>query len=167
MHAEVVDVYTKFEALAIVLGDSTERRADDIICFFFFQAEDGIRDYKVTGVQTCAPPICGLPLLLGTASPDVRRSGHVAPLRKLLARRGAEPGGAVLPPPRIRVRAVLPRPGGAIREPRGDLHRVRLFLLLFRQLAGPREGLRGHDRLAPRPVRDEPGHRAGKRSEEH
>src|SRR5256885_4261381 len=26
--------------------------------FFFFQAEDGIRDYKVTGVQTCALPIC-------------------------------------------------------------------------------------------------------------
>src|SRR5256885_4189980 len=28
--------------------------------FFFFQAEDGIRDYKVTGVQTCALPIYGL-----------------------------------------------------------------------------------------------------------
>src|SRR2546426_8447965 len=28
-----------------------------MICFFFFQAEDGIRDYKVTGVQTCALPI--------------------------------------------------------------------------------------------------------------
>src|SRR5256885_6568402 len=27
------------------------------LCFFFFQAEDGIRDYKVTGVQTCALPI--------------------------------------------------------------------------------------------------------------
>src|SRR5205807_6052819 len=28
--------------------------------YFFFQAEDGIRDYKVTGVQTCALPIsCG------------------------------------------------------------------------------------------------------------
>src|ERR1039457_3005133 len=27
------------------------------ICFVFFQAEDGIRDYKVTGVQTCAHPI--------------------------------------------------------------------------------------------------------------
>src|SRR5256885_4681808 len=27
------------------------------IFFFFFQAEDGIRDYKVTGVQTCALPI--------------------------------------------------------------------------------------------------------------
>src|SRR5256885_9903322 len=30
-----------------------------VLCFFF-QAEDGIRDYKVTGVQTCALPICGL-----------------------------------------------------------------------------------------------------------
>src|SRR5438046_10581969 len=26
--------------------------------FFFFQAEDGIRDWSVTGVQTCALPIC-------------------------------------------------------------------------------------------------------------
>src|SRR6266436_8628701 len=29
----------------------------DIPCFFFFQAEDGIRDVAVTGVQTCALPI--------------------------------------------------------------------------------------------------------------
>src|SRR6266566_142513 len=29
-------------------------------CVFFFQAEDGIRDYKVTGVQTCSLPICRL-----------------------------------------------------------------------------------------------------------
>src|SRR6266850_1927518 len=28
-----------------------------VFYFFFFQAEDGIRDYKVTGVQTCALPI--------------------------------------------------------------------------------------------------------------
>src|SRR5256885_5505309 len=28
-----------------------------VALFFFFQAEDGIRDYKVTGVQTCALPI--------------------------------------------------------------------------------------------------------------
>src|SRR2546430_3416697 len=27
------------------------------VCFFFFQAEDGIRDLTVTGVQTCALPI--------------------------------------------------------------------------------------------------------------
>src|SRR6266542_6972510 len=33
--------------------------------FFFFQAEDGIRDATVTGVQTCALPI------LRTAGPDV------------------------------------------------------------------------------------------------
>src|SRR2546429_4449955 len=30
------------------------------ICFFFFQAEDGIRDVAVTGVQTCALPISAM-----------------------------------------------------------------------------------------------------------
>src|SRR6266567_8348812 len=30
-------------------------------CFFFFQAEDGIRDLTVTGVQTCALPISAAP----------------------------------------------------------------------------------------------------------
>src|SRR5436309_11820508 len=30
--------------------------------FFFFQAEDGIRDFHVTGVQTCALPISRWPL---------------------------------------------------------------------------------------------------------
>src|SRR5690606_29809700 len=29
-----------------------------LLSFFFFQAEDGIRDFHVTGVQTCALPIC-------------------------------------------------------------------------------------------------------------
>src|SRR2546430_8212953 len=29
----------------------------DLVVFFFFQAEDGIRDLTVTGVQTCALPI--------------------------------------------------------------------------------------------------------------
>src|SRR5207302_7139851 len=29
--------------------------------FFFFQAEDGIRDFHVTGVQTCALPIYSIP----------------------------------------------------------------------------------------------------------
>src|SRR5690606_40648728 len=28
-----------------------------VLLFFFFQAEDGIRDFHVTGVQTCALPI--------------------------------------------------------------------------------------------------------------
>src|SRR4030043_478362 len=30
-----------------------------VVFFFFFQAEDGIRDVAVTGVQTCALPILG------------------------------------------------------------------------------------------------------------
>ena len=35
----------------------TEDRVLLYIFVFFFQAEDGIRDYDVTGVQTCALPI--------------------------------------------------------------------------------------------------------------
>src|SRR5256885_4858662 len=39
-------------------GSGSPRRYSRISpFFFFFQAEDGIRDYKVTGVQTCALPI--------------------------------------------------------------------------------------------------------------
>src|SRR5207244_6282070 len=34
--------------------------------FFFFQAEDGIRDDLVTGVQTCALPILFLPMIVTT-----------------------------------------------------------------------------------------------------
>ena len=30
---------------------------NSLLLFFFFQAEDGIRDHCVTGVQTCALPI--------------------------------------------------------------------------------------------------------------
>src|SRR5690625_6429701 len=36
--------------------------------FFFFQAEDGIRDGHVTGVQTCALPICSIFNKLHSAS---------------------------------------------------------------------------------------------------
>src|SRR2546429_7230500 len=34
-----------------------EIESDSSVLFFFFQAEDGIRDVAVTGVQTCALPI--------------------------------------------------------------------------------------------------------------
>ena len=41
-----------------VIEDSIRRLIIQFfLYFFFFQAEDGIRDYKVTGVQTCALPI--------------------------------------------------------------------------------------------------------------
>src|SRR6266496_5182515 len=43
------------------------------ICCFFFQAEDGIRDLYVTGVQTCALPIspsaAAVPCCCSTAPP--------------------------------------------------------------------------------------------------
>src|SRR5256885_8391167 len=42
-------------------------------CFFFFQAEDGIRDYKVTGVQTCALPISQTPRRHDATLHDVDR----------------------------------------------------------------------------------------------
>src|SRR5256885_2739021 len=36
---------------------ASKRKGRRESAYFFFQAEDGIRDYKVTGVQTCALPI--------------------------------------------------------------------------------------------------------------
>src|SRR2546430_15378507 len=38
---------------------SHEMLVQSVLFFFFFQAEDGIRDLTVTGVQTCALPIFG------------------------------------------------------------------------------------------------------------
>src|SRR5207302_7335651 len=42
-----------------VSSSGIARNRSLLLCFvFFFQAEDGIRDFHVTGVQTCALPIC-------------------------------------------------------------------------------------------------------------
>src|SRR2546421_4210403 len=50
--------------------------------FFFFQAEDGIRDLIVTGVQTCALPICVLPNFLHECpDSEVRLIGQHARIR--------------------------------------------------------------------------------------
>src|SRR5256885_9420792 len=46
----------RFTSLNLMATPSTTLKAV-AVWFFFFQAEDGIRDYKVTGVQTCALPI--------------------------------------------------------------------------------------------------------------
>ena len=35
----------------------SNRQRLTVFFFFFFQAEDGIRDWSVTGVQTCALPL--------------------------------------------------------------------------------------------------------------
>src|SRR2546430_9536850 len=43
----------------IAIGDQSSYNTPSLRCcfVFFFQAEDGIRDLTVTGVQTCALPI--------------------------------------------------------------------------------------------------------------
>src|SRR5690606_39636334 len=51
-----------------------------VFLFFFFQAEDGIRDFHVTGVQTCALPIFALALLLLAAWAGLVRMGWPWPL---------------------------------------------------------------------------------------
>src|SRR5256885_7917327 len=50
--------------------------------FFFFQAEDGIRDYKVTGVQTCALPISTIGYL-GASTPSAQGSWVAAFVQRL------------------------------------------------------------------------------------
>src|SRR5206468_5781102 len=47
---------------------------------FFFQAEDGIRDLIVTGVQTCALPICSVRGALSNERPY--RDRRYAPKKK-------------------------------------------------------------------------------------
>src|SRR3712207_8186465 len=50
-----------------------------VLFFFFFQAEDGIRDIGVTGVQTCALPIyAGVELLFVTGSYPNNAQGKMA-----------------------------------------------------------------------------------------
>src|SRR5256885_3527160 len=56
--------------------------------FFFFQAEDGIRDYKVTGVQTCALPISVEAMASG---------GKLHPLQETFADLGAAQCGYCTP----------------------------------------------------------------------
>src|SRR5699024_11908381 len=57
-----------------------------VLLFFFFQAEDGIRDRNVTGVQTCALPICrpGPDFPLWLSARWQIRSGSAAGCRKPL-----------------------------------------------------------------------------------
>src|SRR2546422_5594749 len=69
--------------------------------FFFFQAEDGIRDVAVTGVQTCALPILGP----AGAAPRHGQRGHrprgPLPLGRLLPARDERRGAHGRPLPRL------------------------------------------------------------------
>src|SRR2546422_8351128 len=69
------------------------------VLFFFFQAEDGIRDVAVTGVQTCALPISS-GLWLSAFAGGAKRGGF-----ELRGRVPACPAGfqsAAAPPPRLK-----------------------------------------------------------------
>src|SRR3989441_7839531 len=62
LHSSVSPTFS-FKVSAAVASTDT-RFLWDLLGFFFFQAEDGIRDKLVTGVQTCALPIFVLVLVV-------------------------------------------------------------------------------------------------------
>src|SRR5258708_11230676 len=78
------------------------------VLFFFFQAEDGIRDDLVTGVQTCALPISGV---VEADGPRLQRLGSRR-LRGLLvdAREAVDGDDAVLVLDRVEAVQVENRP---------------------------------------------------------
>src|SRR5690625_7860672 len=59
-----------------------------LMCAFFFQAEDGIRDGHVTGVQTCALPICAVQL--GSAFAVTRECDAHDNFKKVMAEATAD-----------------------------------------------------------------------------
>src|SRR5690606_40667941 len=50
-----------------------------VFCCFVFQAEDGIRDFHVTGVQTCALPILSIFSVTSSASAFLTSTPALAP----------------------------------------------------------------------------------------
>src|SRR2546426_283439 len=80
------------------------------VAFFFFQAEDGIRDYKVTGVQTCALPISTIAVVAGvivtSATRAVTRSAAAPVCPSLVARIVTEPAAVPVTRPVIETPAI-------------------------------------------------------------
>src|SRR2546429_3640333 len=91
-----------------------------ILTSFFFQAEDGIRDVAVTGVQTCALPIC-FPYGIGSASSKCEVSMKLT---------GAEILCEVLT--RLGVREIFGYPGGATPPVYDALGKSKLHHILLR-----------------------------------
>src|SRR6266511_4903029 len=57
---------------------------------FFFQAEDGIRDFHVTGVQTCALPISGVAVLAHGQCDQPRRGDPLSEIGRASCRERVE-----------------------------------------------------------------------------
>src|SRR2546426_9266589 len=126
-----------------------------IFYFFFFQAEDGIRDYKVTGVQTCALPI-GWPwrCLRGFGLGEV--GGERVELRLPVAAVPLDPAGRLSHGAGDQPAAAHPAMLGVSHEPPALEHAQVLVNAGERDGEGARQ--LGDRRLAPR--------EAGERSEE-
>src|SRR6266542_2426290 len=129
-------------------------------CFFFFQAEDGIRDATVTGVQTCALPISqARPRCAGSELPRVEQRSRPGARRESGADDGAsdtwyghrvsdlpEPAPARLGPQGAEQAAAAwrrsdedtdPEPGGARVD---DRERARLAFGLVDEAQSARDG---------------------------
>src|SRR3712207_9144598 len=65
-----------------------------VVVVFFFQAEDGIRDIGVTGVQTCALPISRGAAISSTTSRRWARTTRLTVQRAATGSAGSTPGGA-------------------------------------------------------------------------
>src|SRR5439155_16637708 len=79
-----------------------------VFFFFFFQAEDGIRDGHVTGVQTCALPISARRGVQGTrrVPRTPRRAAGPRARPPVFARRPARASGGADPAARSEERRV-------------------------------------------------------------
>src|SRR5437868_3350860 len=102
------------------------------------------------GVRNGGPACLGaLPFLRGFVPPPGGRSGHVALVREFPQQRSLERDGGVLPAQALGVRAMFPGSTGGIRRRRGDLFRLRLFLVFLRHLVRALSPLRrSNDRPA-------------------
>src|SRR5947208_13525152 len=104
----------RFELVAGLIDSALEHR-------FFFQAEDGIRDDLVTGVQTCA-----LPISYG----EMDSVGSLAPVTRIVTRATSSD-----------------RRASAVQKPSRSASRTNLPLRSVRPVAAGRFGLPGANKI--------------------
>src|SRR2546422_8589083 len=93
-----------------------------IYYFFFFQAEDGIRDVAVTGVQTCALPISSTATAISMMRSPRRGLVPVASTSTTAKRQASSPGLAA-------AAASVQRPSGSRSEEHTSELQSRLHLV--------------------------------------
>src|SRR2546430_838012 len=90
--------------MPVATGYSGRQCQSPCVLFFFFQAEDGIRDLTVTGVQTCALPISASTPTRARSDAHARSRGSIRSRRSQGAQASATPSGETARP-RTRMRA--------------------------------------------------------------